>query len=60
MGFIKCVLCKIDHFVIDLIGRFLIDPVGDTARHIFLRIAIHKILPLFLHHIALFLGHGTP
>ena len=59
MGFVECILRKIDHFIIDLIGCLFINSIFNTARHTVLLISIDKDLALFLHHIALFLGHGT-
>ena len=59
MGFIERILGKIDHFIIDLVRRLLIDPVFDTSRNAVLFVAINKDLALFLHHIRLFLRHRT-
>ena len=59
MGFVKRILCKIDHFIIDLVSSFLIDSILNTSRHICLGISVNKNLTLFLHHVAFFLGHRT-
>ena len=59
VGLIKSIFCKIDHLVVDLVGRLFVYAVVHAARHALLRVAVDKILPLPLHHIALFLGHGA-
>ena len=59
MGFIKGVLCKVDHFIVNVIGRLFIDAVGNTAPYSFRLIAIDEILALLLHHSRLFLTHGA-
>ena len=60
MGLVKRVLSKIDHLVIDLVRRFLVNSVLHTSRDIRLFIAVHKDLTLFLHHVSLFLRHSAP
>ena len=72
MGFIKCILCKIDHCVINIIGNFFVNSVFDTARHtcrnlfacclclLYLAfITVYKDIPLLFHDGYLFLAHGT-
>ena len=59
MGFIKCIFGKVNHIIINLVCHFLIDSSCNTARNIFFRITIDKVLPLLLHYLALFLRHGT-
>ena len=50
MGFVKGVFCKINHFIVNFAGDLFINAVVDTARHIFIRIAVNKIFPLFFHN----------
>ena len=59
MGFVEGVLGKVDHLIENFIRHLLGNPPIDTAFHSFFLVAVHEILPLFRHHIALFLGHGT-
>ena len=59
MGFVKRIFREIDHLIIDLIRRLLVDPVLHTSRHIRLFVPIDKDLALLLHDVAFFLGHGT-
>ena len=59
MGFVKCILCKIDHFVINLICDFLINSVLNTSRNTFRFISVNKSLSLFFHDLQFLLGHGT-
>ena len=59
MGFVEGVLCKIDHFVVNLVGHLLGNASGDTAGHPLLRVAVHEIAALLFHDGRLFLGHGT-
>ena len=59
MGLIEGILCKIDHFIIYFVRSLLVNTVFYTSRHIICFISIHEDLALFLHHVALFLGHGT-
>ena len=59
MRLVKCIFCKINHLIINLIGNLFTDSVCNTSRNPFRLISIYKVLALFLHHIALFLGHRT-
>ena len=57
MRLVKCIFGKINHFIIDLICRLLVDSIGNTAWYALIRIPIHKVLTFFLHDVALLLGH---
>ena len=59
MGFIKCILCKIDHIIIYLVCRLLGNPVCNTSRNPLFFITINKVLTFPRHDISLFLGHRT-
>ena len=59
MGFVKCILCKIDHFIVDLICNFLINPIFNTAWNTFLFVSINKSLTFFFHNVKFLLGHGS-
>ena len=58
MGFVESVLCKIRHVVIDLVGGFLRDPVGDAARDALLLVPVHEVFAFLGHDRRFFLGHG--
>ncbi len=60
MGFVKGILGKIYHFIINPVCRLLLYPVKNAARNAFFFIAVDKALPLLLHDIALFFGHRAP
>ena len=55
MGFIECILCKINHFIINLVRRLFIDPIVYTARYPSLFIPIYENLAFLSHNIAFFL-----
>ena len=55
MRLVESIFGEIDHLVIDLVRRLLIDPVLNTPRSVGLLIAVDKDLTLLLHHIRLFL-----
>ena len=59
VGFVKCILRKIYHLIVDLIGNRFQYPVGDTARNSFGGIPVHEALPLPAHDFALLLGHSA-
>ena len=59
MGFVKGVLGKIYHFIVNLLGRLLGNAVCDTAGHALLRVSEDEILALLLHDRSLLLGHGA-
>ena len=59
MRLIKCVFCKIDHIVINLICRLLRNSIGNTAWYAFRFVSINKVLALLLHDCCFFLGHCT-
>ena len=59
MRFIKCIFCKVKHFVINLICHCLRNAICNTTRYSFLRIAIDKVLSFLCHHICFFLRHRT-
>ena len=59
MRLIERILCEIDHLIINLIRNLLIYSIFYTARNAFFFITIHKVLTFPLHHVALFLTHGT-
>ena len=59
MGLVEGILGEIRHIVVYLLRRLLRNPSRHAARHILLRIAVDKVLPLLLHHILLLLAHGT-
>ena len=59
MRLIKCVFCKIDHIVINLICRLLRNSIGNTAWYAFRFVSINKVLALILQDSCLFLGHRT-
>ncbi len=59
MRFIESIFGEIRHILIDLLCHLLGNSSGHAARHMFLLVAVDKILPLLLHHILLFLAHGT-
>ena len=59
MRLIKCVFCKVNHIVINLICRLLRNSIGNTAWYAFRFISINKVLTLFLHDCCFFLGHCT-
>ena len=58
MGFVKCILCKIDHFIVDLICNFLVNSILNTSRNTFCFISIDKSLAFFFHNVKFLLGHG--
>ena len=59
MGFVKRILGKICHFIINLIGSLLVNTICNTAWYTFLRISVHKILAFLCHDIGFLLGHGA-
>ena len=59
MGFVERILGEIRHLIIYFVCRLLADPIGDTARHMFFFITIHKVLTLLRHHRCFFLGHSA-
>ena len=59
MGLIKGILCKVDHFIVNMIGRHFINTVCNTALYSLGFISVNEILTLFFHHSSLFLTHGT-
>ena len=59
MGFIKCVCGKADHFIVDLIGNFLRNAIGDTSLYALFLIAVHKVLAFRLHDRCFLFGHGS-
>ena len=60
-GFIEGVGRKTRHFIVDLVGDFLGDAIGDTARAFVARLgaAVDKMLAFCLHHRVLLFTHGT-
>ena len=60
MGPVKCILCKIHHFIKDLIGNLLRYSTADTSGNLKLLISIYEVCPFLFHNLRLFLGHGTP
>ena len=59
MGFIKCIFCKINHIIIDLVCSLLGNPVCNTSRNSLGLISINKILAFLLHHSCLLFSHCT-
>ena len=61
MAFIEGVGRKTRHFIVDLVGDFLGDAIGDTARAFVTRLgaAVDKMLAFCLHHRVLLFAHGT-
>ena len=59
VGFVKGIFGEINHLIKDLICHLLGYTTFYAAIHTLGLIAIDKILPLFLHHVPFFLGHGT-
>ena len=55
MGFIKCIFCKVDHIIIDLICHIFLDTSGNTPRYAFRFISIYKVLAFLLHDSCLLL-----
>ena len=59
MRLVKCVLCEIDHLIVDFICNLLRNSICHASRNVLFRIAVDKILALSLHHIRFFLTHRT-
>ena len=59
MRLVEGILREVDHLVIDVVRRRLIDAPRDAARDVLLRISIDEVLPLLLHDLRLLLTHGT-
>ena len=59
MRLVEGILREVDHLVIDVVRRRLIDAPRDAARDVLLRITIDEVLPLLLHDLRFFLAHGT-
>ena len=57
MRFIKCILCKIYHFIIDFIRCRLVDSICNTSRNSLCFISINEVLALFFHDRGLLFGH---
>ena len=55
MGFIKCILGKIRHLIVDFIRDLLGDSIGNTSRNPFFHVTVNKILTLFCHDRSFFL-----
>ena len=60
MGFIKGVLGKIHHFIIDLGSNLLRNPLCHASRHLLLFISVNKVGALLFHNGLLLFAHGTP
>ena len=60
MGFVEGIGSEVRHLVEDPAGGLLRDPVSDAARYPLLGVSVNEVLPLLLHHLRLFLGHGSP
>ena len=61
MALIEGVRRKTRHLIVDLIGHFLGDAVGNTAGAFVARLgaAVDKMLPFRLHHGVLLFAHGA-
>ena len=59
MRFIKGILGKINHFIINFICYLLGNPTFYTSRNTFFFISVDKILALLFHYRCLFLTHGA-
>ena len=59
MRLIKCIFCKIDHLIVNMVCRLFINPIGDTALYSLCLISINEVLTLFFHDSRLFLTHCT-
>jgi len=57
MRFIKCILCKIYHFIINFIRCRLVDSICNTSRNSLCFISINEVLALFFHDRGLLFGH---
>ena len=59
MRFIKRILGKVNHRIVNVIGHVLRNTAAHAPRHLFLRIALDKIAALLLHDMRFFLAHGA-
>ena len=58
MGLVKCIFCKVNHLIVDVVGRLLINPILHTALNALLLIAVHEIMAFLFHDRGLLLTHG--
>ena len=59
MRLVEGILREVDHLIIDVVRRRLIDAPRDAARDVLLRITIDEVFPLLLHDLRFLLTHGT-
>ena len=59
MGFVKGILSKVHHGIINTVCHFFTDAFGNTSGYIFFSISEGKVLSFLLHHIGFLLTHGT-
>ncbi len=59
MGLVKSILCKVCHFIKNMVGYFCGYTIIHTARYIFLLIAIDKVFTFFFHNRGFLFRHGT-
>ena len=58
MGFVKSIVGKVEDFIIDFLGNFLLHSVGDGAGNAPLRVAVDEGFPLLQNDRLFFLGDG--
>jgi len=56
---VEGVFRKIDHLIVNMVRRLLVDPIRNTALYALLCIAVDEILAFFLHDCRFFLCHRT-
>ena len=59
MGLVESVFCKVNHLVVDVVCRLLVNAVVHTALNPFRLVAVDKVLAFLLHDRRFLLAHGT-